>query len=780
MNRQTTNGKRVLLLLGMLAMLVGLFQGPPAAEAAWPDPPAGPPAEPVPALVWIELRAPADRNRVMAVWGEDVLAYDSLLDAQGRGWLLVQADPTRQAALSRQGLPLRVLDPDARGAVYYALHVRHPTALRLARDHAAILYEEAGCAESAGGAAEGYRCHAVARATGRQAAQLAGWGIRLQRLALSPVLLEPQPPALAPADVAFQPLVAEMIAQVLSTTVYDYDGGLSGEWPVIIEGAPYTIATRYSYSGAPIQKATQYAYEHFQGLGLAPSFHQYTYSGNNWRNVVAEQPGVVDPARIVLVTAHIDDMPAGPRAPGADDNASGATGVLVAADILSQYDFRYTLRYVLFTGEEQGLCGSAAYAAAVHAAGENIAAVVNMDMIAYDSDAAPILDLHARSAIPDSVTLANTFSQVITTYGLDLSPDVLIDDWLGNYSDNKSFWDRGYAAVLAIEDADDFTPYYHTTDDTLATLNIPYFTQFVRAAVGTAAHLAELRDGQLSGLVYEKGSGAPIAAAVVEAELSATQVWSTTTTSTGAYQLTLPSGVYTVRADGPWHTSYVTSGVVIAPGQSLVLDIPLQYLPCNPPTGVALDFAPPLPWPGRTVAFTGSVVSGTAPLAYTWAFGDSELGAGQTVQHDYLASGVYTAVVTATNCGGTAWAAVSRPLTVTERALLSLTPAALTVTLGAGEVGERAVRLDNGGGADLVWSVTKCPAVEWLALSSLGGSLPPGGHAVLTATFDSHGLSSGPYTTTLRVASNDPDRPEVTVPVRMVVGCVYLPLVLRH
>ncbi len=760
-----------MLLLWTVGLLSGLFQSP-AWGAAWPNPHAGPPDEPVPALVWIELRTPADRARVMSAWGADeVLAYDSLLDAGGRGWLLLQADPAQQVAFTRHRLALRVLDADARGAIYYTLRPRSPQALTLARSHIPILHEDAGCGETPDDGAVGeYRCHAVARATDRQAAQLARWGVRVQRLALSLLLLTPErPPALAPADVAFHPLIAEMMDQVLSTTVYDYDGDLSGEWPVTIEGTPYTIATRYSYSGLPIQKATQYAYEHLQGLGLATSFHSYTYNSNTWRNVVAEQPGVVDPSRIILVTAHIDDMPSGALAPGADDNASGSTGVLVAADILSQHDFRYTLRYVLFTGEEQGLHGSAAYAAAVHAAGENIAGVVNMDMIAYDSDAYPILDLHARSAIPDSVTIANTFAQVIATYGLNLSPDVLIDDSLGNYSDNKSFWNQGYAAILAIEDDDDFTPYYHTTGDTLSTLNIPYFTQFVRATVGTAAHLAELPEGELSGLVYEAGSGAPVAGAIVEAELSASQVWSTTTASDGVYQLTLPSGTYTARATGPWHTSYVTSGVTISPDQSLALDIPLQYLPCDPPAGVAFDFAPPRPWLGRTVVFTGSAAAGTEPLTYAWAFGDGAFGAGPTAQHDYAVSGVYTAVLTATNCGGTAWTAAARPLTVTERALLGLVPTALTDTMGAGEVSERVVRLDNSGGADLTWSATERPAVGWLALSSLSGSLPPGSHALVTATFDSHGLAPGPYTATLDVASNDPDVPLTVVPVTLTV-----------
>jgi hypothetical protein len=61
---------------------------------------------------------------------------------------------------------------------------------------------------------------------------------------------------------------------------------------------------------------------------------------------------------------------------------------------------------------------------------------------------------------------------------------------MGNYSDNKSFWDKGYAAILAIEDYyGDETPYYHTSGDTLSTLNMAYYTDFVKASLATFVHL---------------------------------------------------------------------------------------------------------------------------------------------------------------------------------------------------------------------------------------------------------------------------------------------------
>jgi Zn-dependent M28 family amino/carboxypeptidase len=173
-------------------------------------------------------------------------------------------------------------------------------------------------------------------------------------------------------------------------------------------------------------------------------------------------------------------------APGADDNASGSTAVLIAAELLSQLDCRYTLRYALFTGEEQGLLGSRAYVEANQ--GDPIAGVLNLDMIGWDSDGDAALDLYARRFYPDDHRLAAAFARVVAAYDLPLVPEILGDRL--SASDHAAFWDRGIPAILAIEDQDDFNENYHKPSDRLAFLNLPYLTAFIQAAVGAMAHLA--------------------------------------------------------------------------------------------------------------------------------------------------------------------------------------------------------------------------------------------------------------------------------------------------
>jgi hypothetical protein len=77
-------------------------------------------------------------------------------------------------------------------------------------------------------------------------------------------------------------------------------------------------------------------------------------------NVVGEIRGRDNPEQVFVVGAHLDSWD---LAQGATDNGSGTATVLGAADsiVRSGQRPRRTIRFVLFTGEEQGLDGSFAY-----------------------------------------------------------------------------------------------------------------------------------------------------------------------------------------------------------------------------------------------------------------------------------------------------------------------------------------------------------------------------------------------------------------------------------
>jgi hypothetical protein len=294
------------------------------------------------------------------------------------------------------------------------------------------------------------------------------------------------------------PTIQEMIDQVDQDTIYTYTGGLSGEWPVLIGGEPYTILTRHTDSGEPIRKATEYVTQHLTNLGLEVEVHNW--ESPNHPNVIGQITGQVNPENIYMITAHLDDQPSGPIAPGADDNASGSVATLIAADILSQYQWGCTLRFALWTGEEQGFEGSEAYADRASDRNENILGVLNLDMIGHDGGGPPNARLFAKSSIPASIDIANLFVDVVQAYNIGLEPTVRIDGSTGELSDNQSFWNEGYAAILAIEG--DLTPHYHKTTDTLANLNMDYYNEFVKASVGTFAHMTGCLMGEEPGPTF--------------------------------------------------------------------------------------------------------------------------------------------------------------------------------------------------------------------------------------------------------------------------------------
>ncbi len=92
-------------------------------------------------------------------------------------------------------------------------------------------------------------------------------------------------------------------------------------------------------------------------IEIAAQFHDGDLQAYN---TVAEIPGTDKKTEVVMAGAHLDSWHAGT---GATDNAAGSAVVMEAARILKALGVkpRRTLRFVLWSGEEQGLLGSRAY-----------------------------------------------------------------------------------------------------------------------------------------------------------------------------------------------------------------------------------------------------------------------------------------------------------------------------------------------------------------------------------------------------------------------------------
>ena len=226
------------------------------------------------------------------------------------------------------------------------------------------------------------------------------------------------------------------------------------------------------------------------GFGLATSLDPFTYLGSTYYNVVGVKPGTTRPDDIYIVGAHYDSV----NNPGADDNASGVSGVLEAARVLSGYDLEATVVFLAFDREEQGLYGSTAYVAE-HTA-DNILGMVNLDMIAYNPDGAN----KDKVRLYDWVSGGQIKGDLIDAFDSYGNGVLAVDSGQNGQSDHRPFENAGFDATLIIEHEVWNNPYYHQQTDTVDTPNYidyGFATNVTSAVVGYIATQAETNNPDL-------------------------------------------------------------------------------------------------------------------------------------------------------------------------------------------------------------------------------------------------------------------------------------------
>ena len=550
----------VLLLLVLLVTLTG------NAQATFST------ASDQPSLVYVTLNAQDDLSRFASTH----LPLYAMLD----GGLLTGADRAGQESLLTAGLSLQVLDTNIRSGSYYQAETRASRPTPDYTSFGTILLK--------------FSNSVLLRMDPSRVDALSQAGAELRLITLTP---KPIPTAQSendfPALIETDPLIQTMIDQVSTTQVYTYDRQLAGELPVYVDGDWYTITTRSTNSGLPIQKTTSYVGQHMADLGMDVDYHVWSNSTNP--NVIGEIPGQINPDDIFVIGAHIDDVNG---TPGADDNASGSVATLIAADILSQYQWGCTLRFAVWTGEEQGLLGSDAYAQRASNQGENILGYLNLDMIAWNTiGSSPSIYLGYRSSVPGSLVLANLFADVVDSYNINLLP--VIGTSYDGSSDHTSFLDYGYPAILGIEGNDDFNPYYHGPSDTPAHTDPTFFTDFVKASIATYAHMSgcliQSGIGSLDGHVTAADGGAPIAGATVTASDDQGHDFSTNTDASGYYTRTLLANTYDVTASAYGYLPSTISGVTITTDTVTTQDFELVSSPTYLISGTVTESGTGLP-----------------------------------------------------------------------------------------------------------------------------------------------------------------------------------------
>lgn len=279
--------------------------------------------------------------------------------------------------------------------------------------------------------------------------------------------------------------VRQVIEFVNSDSLYSYVASLSGEVPVNINGTGYVIESRNrNFEGNDI--AADYIEQKLEAYGLTVYNQMFDELG---RNVIGVKQGTTIPNVKYIICAHYDSMPIGADAPGADDNASGVAAVLEAARILADYNFSYTVEFAFWDEEEFGLIGARYYAAQAVSNNIDIAGVINLDMISYETDNNWTIKIEVNTNGSGDF-ISDKMIEINNNYALHLIPDIL------HYtasSDHHAFAERGIPASMIIEDFDDdWNANYHTPQDLLSNININYFTANAKLAIGTLADLIDI------------------------------------------------------------------------------------------------------------------------------------------------------------------------------------------------------------------------------------------------------------------------------------------------
>jgi carboxypeptidase Q len=177
------------------------------------------------------------------------------------------------------------------------------------------------------------------------------------------------------------------------------------------------------------------------------------------KNVIAEIRGREKPDEIVLVGAHLDSWDLGT---GAEDNGVNVGMVIDLARAFHDLGIvpRRTIRFALFTGEEQGMLGSEGYVARHKSELDRFAAVV-----IFDTGSGHISGfyLNGREELRKPINTA-----LAAVEGLNAT-EHLIDGIDG--TDNFDFMISGVPNLVGIQDPIPYLPDYHAESDTFDRVN---------------------------------------------------------------------------------------------------------------------------------------------------------------------------------------------------------------------------------------------------------------------------------------------------------------------
>jgi carboxypeptidase Q len=175
-------------------------------------------------------------------------------------------------------------------------------------------------------------------------------------------------------------------------------------------------------------------------------------------NTVAEIKGTEKPDEVVIIGGHLDSWDLGT---GATDNGTGSIAVLAAARALVKFGVKpkRTIRFVLFTGEEQGLSGSRAYVAEHKDEMAKISGV-----LVHDTGTGKVLTIGLMHNYAARETLDRVLYPLAKEKSIGLAEPSLRSE---GGSDHVPFDGAGVPASWCIQEVAHYEKDHHSQNDTL-------------------------------------------------------------------------------------------------------------------------------------------------------------------------------------------------------------------------------------------------------------------------------------------------------------------------
>jgi len=259
----------------------------------------------------------------------------------------------------------------------------------------------------------------------------------------------------------------------------------------------YTLASDEMEGRKPgtegIEKAAQYIENEFYRIGLntygnLEDYRQrFVYKDIKMFNLIGVLEGKSKKDEIVIISAHYDHLGVKSSGEGdliyngANDDASGVTGVLALAEYFKKVGNERTIVFVAFTAEEMGLVGSKHFGEGIDAA--KFVAGINLEMIGKVPSFGPNTAWLTGFERSD---FGKIVQKNLVGTGYQLFPDPYTNFNLFFRSDNASLARLGVPSHTFSTTQIDSDPDYHQVSDEAETLDIAVITETIKAvAKGT-------------------------------------------------------------------------------------------------------------------------------------------------------------------------------------------------------------------------------------------------------------------------------------------------------